>query len=270
MSKSPLHAAKSDLFNNCIIEAPDGVVLGRCAQKKVQWYLDRDMADLVSENPTTIRLRFEPRGRKGVNDPFNLIGKPNLCVVCGSTENLTRHHVIPHCIVKHMPLEYKCHNSHDVVPLCVACHSLYEDKSYEKKKQLADEAGISVHGHSMEELKKSYRLRSLSTAVALHGDKMPPERRVELLEAIKEIHGYEPDMEEIVKLSLMDPKEEVNYIPFGEVVVGLVDDFNEFARSWRQHFLDVMQPKFMIEHWRVDRKFEEDWIPKRLTKTKDA
>lgn len=166
-----------------------------------------------------------------------------------------------------MPIEYKGHNSHDVVPLCVECHSIYEDKSFEKKKILADEAGVSVYGSGIEELKRYYRLRSLSTAVALHGDKMPSERRRELLDSIRDLYGSEPDFDEVVRLSRIDPKKEVNYVTFGKSVADRVIDHNDFARSWRQHFMDVMKPKFMIEHWRVDRKFEDDWIPLRFKAT---
>lgn len=228
------------------------------------------MADLVSDNPTTIVLKFEPSGRKGVDDPFNISGKQNICVVCGTHENLSRHHVIPHCIVKHLPLGVKSHNSHDVVAMCIECHATYEDKSFEKKKDLAAEAGISVHGSGTDELRDKYRIRSLATAIVLHSDKMPAERQAIVLDEIIELMGRKPNHQELVELSLMDPKKEINYMTFGKFIANHIEDHDEFAKSWRQHFLDTMQPKYMVAHWRVDRKFEEDWLADRKAKSQSS
>jgi hypothetical protein len=43
--------------------SPEGVGLATCGLKKVRWYLDRDLAELVSEDPPVIRLKFTPKGR---------------------------------------------------------------------------------------------------------------------------------------------------------------------------------------------------------------
>jgi len=54
---------KKPIYENCQILAPDGEILCKCDRKKVEWYLDRDLADLVKEDPLTARLKFEPSGR---------------------------------------------------------------------------------------------------------------------------------------------------------------------------------------------------------------
>lgn len=263
------HAAKTILFDNCIIEAPDGAVLGRCARKKLQWYLDRDMADLVCHDPSTIRLRFEPSGRKGANDSFNCSGKENVCVVCGRPDNLTRHHIIPHCIVKYMPVECKCHNSHDVVALCLDCHASYEIKSQQKKEEMAAKAGVSVVGGNAAALARFRKMRGFAATLVEDGDRMPPGRKCELVEILEGMCGRKLTQEDIAALATIDPKKEVGYVAFGEVIVRDITDFNEFAKEWRQHFLDVMQPKYMSDHWRADRRFEEDWVPHRFCKSKN-
>ncbi len=41
---------------------------------QVRWYLDRGLADVVGEEPLTIQLRFEPRGRGHADDQYYLVG----------------------------------------------------------------------------------------------------------------------------------------------------------------------------------------------------
>jgi hypothetical protein len=50
-------------YENCRILSPQGVGLATCGVKKVRWYLDRDLAELVSESPPVIKLKFTPKGR---------------------------------------------------------------------------------------------------------------------------------------------------------------------------------------------------------------
>jgi len=50
-------------YENCRILSPEGVGLATCGLKKVRWYLERDLAELVSEDPAVIRLKFTPKGR---------------------------------------------------------------------------------------------------------------------------------------------------------------------------------------------------------------
>lgn len=49
---------------------------------QVRWYLDRGLADVVGEEPLTIQLRFEPRGRGHADDQYYLVGGRMLLCVC--------------------------------------------------------------------------------------------------------------------------------------------------------------------------------------------
>jgi len=76
---------KKQLYENCRLMAPDGAVLCTCSTKKVRWYLDRGLAVLECEEPLSVRLKFEPRGRGNVDDAYYTSDKENRCVVCGMT-----------------------------------------------------------------------------------------------------------------------------------------------------------------------------------------
>lgn len=88
------YSCKKAVYENCRMIAPDGEVLSNCDSKKIQWYLDKDLAEIVSENPLTIRLNFEPNGRTGSSKPlkdlyddhFYTVARENKCVVCGKSD----------------------------------------------------------------------------------------------------------------------------------------------------------------------------------------
>jgi|688.fasta_scaffold21308_2 hypothetical protein len=249
------------IFENYLIQAPDGVNLSRCGAKKLRWYLNNNLADIVSENPPTIRLRFEPRGRDGINDPYLLDGKPNVCVVCGLDENLTRHHIIPYCFIKHMDLEYKVDIIRDIFPLCRPCHNQYEKFSHDKRIELLQRFGICLDEEK--NLRSKFRNASGAAKTILkQAEKIPPERKEKLIQVISEfLNKSEISKEDLQHLTnpACDPNPNIS-----ELVAKQITDYNEFAKEWRTHFVNTMAPKFMPDNWRIDRKTEHVWIPRHL------
>lgn len=257
------------LFDNCIIQAPDGVNLSRCGIKKVRWYIQNGLADIVSENPTTIRLRFEPSGRSGLKDPLMMAGKPNICVVCGTTEKLTRHHIIPYSFVKHMKIEYKVDIIRDIYPCCESCHHEYEKKSMEKRNEMAKQLGIPLHGIDLNEMRKIRKATGAAVALFRHRHQIPEERRQELEKIILTFTGEQELTEEVLyELSHYKLREREDYVCFSKHVADQVKDYNEFAREWREHFVATMQPKHMPEIWKTDRKTDVVWVPNRMKNQK--
>ena len=49
----------------------------------------------IEEIPFVVQLNFEPAGRPLSDRDYYLQEKENICVVCGSDENVIRKHVIP-------------------------------------------------------------------------------------------------------------------------------------------------------------------------------
>lgn len=97
---------KDPVYDNFAIQAPDGRVLCRCGRKKVDWYLSRGLAKVVSEDPLTIQLNFVPGGNGEEDDSYQLGDKFNHCVVCGRDDYNTKHHIVEYEYRQHMPVRF--------------------------------------------------------------------------------------------------------------------------------------------------------------------
>lgn len=97
-------ALKDEVYHNMTMLAPNGRVLCRCGPKKVNWYLSRGLATIISEDPLTIQLNFEPGGKGEDGDAYQLAEKDNNCVVCGRDDYNTKHHIVEYEYRQHMPV----------------------------------------------------------------------------------------------------------------------------------------------------------------------
>lgn len=126
------YSCKKAVYENCKMLAPDGFCLSNCDKTKAQWYLDRELATLVCEDPFTVKLKFEPSnrqrsrasGEEDKDDEFYVANRENKCVVCGSTKDYARFFIIPSLYRTHLPDGLKSHRSHDIVLMCFGCHDL--------------------------------------------------------------------------------------------------------------------------------------------------
>lgn len=249
---------KTPLYGNCLIVAPDGQPLCRTNQKKLDWYLNRDLAVVVENAPCpTIKLKFEPSGRKGADHPYIIAEKANRCVCCASEEQITRHHVVPYGFRKFFPMELKEHMLHDVLPLCVDCHKKYEDSAFQLKKELAERYNISLLGKSYHTNKPLYLIRGAASALYYHGHKIPAARREALMNKLREYYGKQDiSREELQKAAKLDFREQTSeFIPFGQYIIDQVD-LQEFVVMWRQHFVDNLKPQYLPEFWDVHHPVE--------------
>jgi hypothetical protein len=222
---------------------------------------------MVDEN--TIRLNFEPSGRRGTEDPLLMDGKPNICVVCGTNENLTRHHIIPYCFIRHMCLEYKVDIIRDIFPLCEECHNQYETIVQEHRREWTQQLGVGISGIPDEEMRRVRRAMGSASAVKNYSHKIPAKNLTELKEHVKEFLGKdeitEEDLDNVCNYKIT---ERPDYVSFSEAVAQSVTDYNDFARQWREHFVKTMKPKYMPDAWKVDRvtRKEDVWVPPRMLK----
>lgn len=110
-------------------------------------YIHKEIGELVSEEPFTVRLKFEPAGRAvGDVGKFYQQEKANQCVACGRTDSYQRKNIIPREYRRFFPRTRKTndfndfkrsnncvfffntiaimkdHTSHDILLLCPTCH----------------------------------------------------------------------------------------------------------------------------------------------------
>lgn len=221
----------------------------------MNWYLNKNLAVKISDDPPTIRLLFTPAGNGDANDPYMLADKENQCVVCGGKEDLTRHHVVPYSYRIHFEDEAKSHTSYDVLPLCVACHEKYEQEALILRRKILEELKISEHGDSQIDTEAVKAIKAAKT-LKLHRDKIPEPKIEELTNRLKAYFKKEEitpeDLDKASQLEWQIVPD--NYACASKKVVESQIDIDAFATRWRIHFLAVMQPKFMPQHWDVNRK----------------
>uniref|UniRef100_A0A182VWI9 Exonuclease 3'-5' domain-containing protein 2 n=1 Tax=Anopheles minimus TaxID=112268 RepID=A0A182VWI9_9DIPT len=274
------------LYHNCLMQAPDGELLCTCDRRKAEWYVERELGDLVCENPYTVRLRFEPAGR-AVDEAgkYYLQAKENICVVCGAKSSFNRKNIVPRDYRKHFPVVMKEHVSHDVLLLCADCHQRSSICDERLRQELAELCNAPLAGQkngskeirieSMAEIRKAARALLNSAA------KIPPERKQVLEERLLSLLnslGGEGEAagssetsngSQITELTqnLLEEYSNIDisvrnelYCAHGERVVehfkktpgGLM----QLERRWREHFLQTMRPKHLPQLWSVDHNYK--------------
>lgn len=247
---------KTPMYGNCLVTAPDGTPLFRCQQHRIDWYMSRKLAEKVSDDPLTIRLNFNPKGNGNAGDEYMLGVKINACVVCGSVENLTRHHVVPYCYKTHFSKDTREHVSYDIFPLCIPCHEQYERHARVLKEQIFIEFGIQEHTLQVDES----ALAAVKSACAIlkHGNRMPKDRMVELKARIATFLRRSDqdisieDIKAVSKMKVLTKPED--YVVASRKVVDKLTNYDDFARRWRQHFIATMNPKYVPPAWDVNKK----------------
>lgn len=234
----------TEIYGNWTVVDPDNQFMFHCGTRKAKWYLKRNLATVVRDQ--IIKLSFVPKGRghKESAEYFKE-SRINQCVVCGVTENLTKHHIVPSCYRKHFPDKYKKHNCFDVVAICCACHDAYERKAYSIHKELGKDIPISREfketNHTIDKVNKAlYALKE-------HLNGIPEARRKSLLGFLERYFEQSIVLEQIGKIPYIDKEFVESKIGFQ--VVQLVENLPEFILMWREHFLKVAQPKFLSPKW---------------------
>ncbi|XP_063393669.1 exonuclease 3'-5' domain-containing protein 2 isoform X1 [Cydia fagiglandana] len=262
MKKRYPHATRTKpLYNNCYLQAPDGELLCTCDKKKALWYVEKELAAVVSEAPLTVRLRFEPAGRSvGAVGRYYCLAKENKCVVCGSTDSYIRKNVVPREYRKYFPEVMKDHSSHDVVLLCVRCHQLSNTLDLRMREMLARKChaplanGKAVFSYDF----NTKKIRSAARALLHQSQSLPEERRRALEEVLLQ---HYPQCEEVTQELLEEAaaigpeaaiktEEESHGMKVVEYHLKH-ENLLRLEEYWREHFLTSMEPKFMPELWSI-------------------
>lgn len=249
------------IYSNVRLLNHEGKHISFIDEKRARWYLNKDLAIIKSENPLEIQLTFEPATPSRRNDQFYLVPRQNICVVCGTSERLTRHHVIPQSFRKHFSPEFKSRSSHDVLAVCRPCHDAYNIFEVERYKSLAARFGISHTGTCLYGAEQDRRVASAAKALLFKSHTIPKKREDELLEIVIDYLNDWPTEEDLEELShLWPPGSHSGYMTLGRYIVEKLspDELNTLACEWRKHFVDHMAPKFLPEGWSIDRQLGEN------------
>lgn len=215
------------LYDNCRCISITGEHMFYCSKRKAESYLKKKQEDgsplakMISEDPFVFQLMFETVG-EGNPDAGP---KANFCERCNTTENLTKHHVVPYAYRSLLPDEWKDHRSEEVVPLCRTCHDMYEMEADILKQELE----LSVED-AMEQRMKMIRGRKARRTLHNHGYFLP----VEKLDQLKEDAKYWSEGDEI---------------PSPESLVLASVDIPEFVNNWKAHYAEWLDAqRKALEH----------------------
>ena len=279
---------KGPIYDSCKMLAPDGQQLCYCDYKKMTWYVERNLAEVISKDPPVFRLIFEPNARGCVDENlkssnFYIESRVNNCVICGETKNYLRFHVVPILYRSCFPENLKSHKSHDVVLLCIECHEKAR-KVYEKKKEeISKRYGVPINIMSDEQnnyLKLTQFIKKCRILLKNKNESFPEKAQIKLKNNLKEMFDFLMKNSEYFKNFVdknkikCDKIEDIN-IEFleifcnkfnlndknfpegkrnihGKLVIEKVKDLKEFIMEWRKFFIDSFKPKFLPKEWSVE------------------
>ena len=235
------------VYGNYQVFSPDDILMFRCDEKKANWYINRDLAESI--NDFSIRLKFEPNGLG--NHEKDLSDMINQCVVCGVDEFLTKHHVVPQCYRKFLPLEIKSHNSHDVLLLCIDCHEEYEIHADELKKSISIEYDAPLNGLVIGDV-NNIKYMKMASVLIKEDSNIPILKINDIKNKIKEFFGFKRLTKN--KINEVSSIKMSNKVTHGEIVMNQVFDIQSFVEMWRNHFIEKMDCKYLPEKWSIKTK----------------
>lgn len=241
---------QKQIYHNYTVLSPDGIEMFRCDKKKFDWYLKKGLAVQVDND--VIRLLFQPKGLGWAGEQFYLQDRENKCCVCGTVEDLSKHHVIPYCYRRHMPVDIKESNYFDVLPVCLDCHAAYEKKAQSKRQEFAQRYDAPIEGVNNWLAQRPFKH---ARTLQLYGKSIPESRRQQMIKMIADDLGKtdltNQDIEEYAKVN--DNSEIPEFKSHGKIVVTKIESFQNFFEEWRSHFVSTMEPKYLPKNWEIER-----------------
>jgi exonuclease 3'-5' domain-containing protein 2 len=241
-------------YENCEQLDQEGRFLSFINKKRADWYVNRGLAKVLSHEPYRISLTFPPAGQGRREDPFYQVQRENVCVVCGTEESLTRHHVVPQTFRKHFPEEFKANANHDVLAACETCHRAYCVFEEELKVELAKKHDLSLTGAPLGIPAHIQKAASLAQTASARWDSMGTKGKERIAASFLFLFssaGPTPDeMKQIVSIHLHQQTSS-----FGKAIANLYeDDLNSLASLWRNHFVETMDPQHLPKFWDPNRE----------------
>jgi len=237
-------------YGNWLVYSPDNILMFGCGEKKANWYLSRNLAEVVDDK--SIKLTFNPKGLGKNGVEWATSKMENRCVNCGDKSNLTKHHVVPISYRRFFPIDKKEHNHHDVLLMCVDCHEKYESKANILKTDISNRYGVPLNGIVMSDNDKEYiKIRKIISCLLGDVSKIPKER----LDILKnELRSYFNWKNVTTKRLIQESEVNIKYHvkTHGELVVDKISDIDDFIKMWRRHFIENNDCNFLPKGWCVN------------------
>ncbi|KAI7853317.1 hypothetical protein BDC45DRAFT_510934 [Circinella umbellata] len=221
----------------------------RNCRRKAQWYLVRELATIKDNEERAIQLNFEAKGQGHAEDDYMVEDRDNFCVICGSTDSLTLHHVVPYVYRQWFPLTIKSKSSRDLLLVCKHCHDQYERYATSFKKNLATKYELPLEGKGWVRVPENRTARKAASALLRAADKLPPQRKQELETIVKDF--WERKKQEISTMeaiqTIKKDKEEKEACNDDESVDWQVLDWQEVLQKCCE-LQELFQGPDFIEH----------------------
>lgn len=236
---------------NFKVLAKDGTFLSYTSPLRIKILLKQGKISVVGE--WTVQLNQDITEKKHYREfwkfkheligEMRIIPEYNVCYVCGADDHFTKHHVVPYSYTKHFPktpemqlrLYFLC------AVLCPKCHTTYEwhieNNATEFRKQISEK----YFPFSKEEFTRLWRISALGISYFRLLKKYDIVHAKELRQKIRDLLDGD-DFEECFALSLSYHRHNSDYF---KLIVQNVDNLNEFIELWKNHFIQVMQPKYL-------------------------
>tara|TARA_R110000796_G_scaffold88978_2_gene192368 strand:+ start:13106 stop:13819 length:714 start_codon:yes stop_codon:yes gene_type:complete len=221
-------------YGNFEMLSKDGDFLCYTTEKKMNWYLTRSLAKQL--NDKKYQLNFITKGDgNNVRGEYYKIPLENKCVVCGSTDELTKHHVVPSQYRKKLPERFKSKSSFDVLCVCDTCHNKYEKHADDLKLQLLVDYGL------LDYAKANQRAIRCHNVLKRHYAVVPEERLANMTEFLEDY--LQDSIENIIAIERLD------FISVTDKLMNGITDHEAFILMWREHFIEKTKPQHLHESW---------------------
>lgn len=229
-----------NLYGNITVLSPDNIFMFRANEKKLEFYVKNNLAERI--NDVTYRLTFVPKGL-GHGDETLSPPRKNICVVSGTSEELTRHHIVPRFFRRLLPERYK-HSYKLIVLVNRLSHNDYTIEEVKFLDVLAEKYGTTKASYILRENSDKIHAKKIARILLNHKDRFVREEQlISKQKQFKELSGLEPTEENIMLIAnqeLISP-----FDIFANELFGKITDLDEFERLWFNHFVETMRPRFL-------------------------